>query len=230
MPGCTGFTGGGASQGGEPLYGPGAPPPPDLHLIAANYTSAGSPGSVDTPGCNGFLFKLGACPSESGAAGTTPQEVKQSAIGAAGIVFGTVLGVLAGSMILGLIGKAAEDTGDSIAAQLQAHADEAAAKFDSGEIGLSPAQARAAAANPGLEATFRGQVIDSAVKDAVGRDPNLASLYITRSGEFGPDFLDLNSVPGTPQWYDVTTENSWLAHAARYADFGEGTGIFYGGG
>lgn len=95
---------------------------------------------------------------------------------------------------------------------------------------MSPAQARAAPANPGLGATFRGQVIDSAVKDAVARDPNLASLYITRSGEFGPDFLDLNSVPGTPQWYDVTTENSWLAHVTRYADFGEGTGIFYGGG
>jgi hypothetical protein len=35
---------------------------------------------------------------------------------------------------------------------------------------------------------------------------------------------------GTPQWYDVTTENSWLAHVARYSTFGEGTGIFYGGG
>jgi RHS repeat-associated protein len=124
----------------------------------------------------------------------------------------------------------AGDGGDSIAAQLQAHTDQAAARFDSGEIGLSPAQARAASANPGLEATFRGQVIDSAVKGAVARDPNLASLYITRSGELGPDFLDLNSVPGTPRWYDVTTENSWLTHVARYEDFGEGTGIFYGGG
>lgn len=37
--------------------------------------------------------------------------MKQSAIDAAGIVFGTVLGVLAGSMILGFIGKAAEDEG-----------------------------------------------------------------------------------------------------------------------
>jgi hypothetical protein len=126
-------------------------------------------------------------------------------------------------------GAAAENSGDSIAAQLQAHANSAAAKFESGEIGLSPAQARAAAANPGLEATFRGQVIDSAVKEAAARDPNLGSLYITRSGEFGPDFLDLNSVPGIPRWYDVTTENSWLAHVGRYADFGEGTGIFYGG-
>lgn len=95
---------------------------------------------------------------------------------------------------------------------------------------MPPAQARAAAANPSLGPLFRGQVIDSAVKDAVVRDPNLASLYVTRSGEFGPDFLHLNSVPGMPRWYDVTTENSWLAHAQRYADFGQGTGIFYGDG
>jgi hypothetical protein len=33
-------------------------------------------------------------------------------------------------------------------------------------------------------------------------------------------------VPGTPQWYDMTTDNSWLAHVARYADFGEGTEVF----
>lgn len=57
----------------------------------------------------------------------------------------------------------------------------------------------------------------------------MANLYITRPGELGPDFLDLNSLPGTPRWYDVTTENSWQAHVKRYADFGQGTGIFYGG-
>ena len=45
---------------------------------------------MNSPGCNGFLFKYGACPSERGAAGTTPQEVKQSAIGAAGILLGAI--------------------------------------------------------------------------------------------------------------------------------------------
>jgi hypothetical protein len=95
---------------------------------------------------------------------------------------------------------------------------------------LSDAQQAAAEANPNLGAMFRGQVIDAAVKDAAATNPGLSSLYITRSGEFGPDFLDLDSLPGTPRWYDVTTEGSWLAHLEQYADFGEGTGIFYGGG
>jgi RHS repeat-associated protein len=85
----TGCFPGSAGPIGEQPSGPGAPPPPDLHPVAASYTSSGSAvGSVNTPGCNGFLFKYGACPSESGAAGTTPQEVRQSAIGAAGILLG----------------------------------------------------------------------------------------------------------------------------------------------
>jgi RHS repeat-associated protein len=85
----TGCFSGSAGPIGEQPSGPGAPPPPDLHPVAASYTSSGSAvGSVNSPGCNGFLFKYGACPSESGAAGTTPQEVRQSAIGAAGILLG----------------------------------------------------------------------------------------------------------------------------------------------
>jgi hypothetical protein len=48
------------------------------------------------------LFKDGACPSESGAAGTTPQEVKQSALWAIGILAATSgLGVLAGTISAG---------------------------------------------------------------------------------------------------------------------------------
>jgi hypothetical protein len=108
--------------------------------------------------------------------------------------------------------------------------DDAVARFDSGELHLSDAQQAAAEANPNLGSAFRGQVIDAAVKDAVANDPNLSSLYITRSGEFGPDFLDLDSVPGTPHWYDVTTEDSWLAHVARYADCITAPAFGYGGG
>ena len=68
------------------------------------------------------------------------------------------------------------------------------------------------------------------MKKAVLNDPSLSKLYVTRSGEFGPDFLDLNSLPGTPRWYDVTTPGSWPAHLQRYASFGQGTPIYYGGG
>ncbi len=46
------------------------------------------------PDCNGFTFRYGACPGERGAAGTTPQQVKASLIGA-GIVLGaSILGPL----------------------------------------------------------------------------------------------------------------------------------------
>jgi RHS repeat-associated protein len=44
--------------------------------------AAAAAASVWGPDCNPFTFKLGACPSERGAAGTTPQQVKQSFIGA----------------------------------------------------------------------------------------------------------------------------------------------------
>ena len=43
------------------------------------------------PGCSGRLLMMGACPSERGLAGTTPDQVKQSLIGAAW-VWGDALG------------------------------------------------------------------------------------------------------------------------------------------
>jgi RHS repeat-associated protein len=56
--------------------------PPGSHPAAPRQAST-APGSVLGPDCNGFTFKLGACPSERGAAGTTAQQVKQSFFGAA---------------------------------------------------------------------------------------------------------------------------------------------------
>jgi RHS repeat-associated protein len=66
------------------------------------------------PDCNGLTFKYGACPSERGAAGTTPQQVKASAIGAAIIIGGGILDPLLDAA-LG-IGAAAEDSGAADAA------------------------------------------------------------------------------------------------------------------
>ena len=40
------------------------------------------------PGCNPWLFKDGACPSERGAAGTTPAQVRTSLIGAGMVLLG----------------------------------------------------------------------------------------------------------------------------------------------
>lgn len=45
---------------------------------------------VNYSGCSGRLFQLGACPSEWGAAGITPQQVKQSMIGAAWVLASAV--------------------------------------------------------------------------------------------------------------------------------------------
>jgi hypothetical protein len=64
---------------------------------------------VNYPGCSGQQFHLGACPSEAGAAGITPQQVKQSAIGAAWVIASAIpVGDL---LDLAGIGRAAEDSG-----------------------------------------------------------------------------------------------------------------------
>ncbi|MDQ2827340.1 MAG: hypothetical protein M3Y04_10350 [Actinomycetota bacterium] len=81
-----------------------------------------------------------------------------------------------------------------------------------------------------MDSAFRGQRIDSFFKESLnnaiesGADSRLSNLYVTRSGEFGPDVFD---IADGSQWWDVTTEGSWEAHVAKYADpFGTGIGLF----
>ena len=108
-------------------------------------------------------------------------------------------------------------------ARLQTHVAQAVSDFGSGVIRMSTRQARRAARNPRLAPAFRGQVIDAAVKNAVRNDPNLSHLWVSRSGEFGPDFHDI----GTNTWWDVTTRPQWFDHVRRYAyPFGTGIGLF----
>lgn len=126
---------------------------------------------------------------------------------------------------IGWFGVAAEGGADvaGTTARLQAHVDQAVADYDSGAISMSARQARAAGRNPNLEQTYRGQVIDSAVKNAVRNDSDLSHLWVSRSGEFGPDFHDI----GTGTWWDVTTPGQWLNHVDSYTDpFGAGIGLF----
>lgn len=75
---------------------------------------------------------------------------------------------------------AAETGGDVAAttARLQGHVSQAVADYDNGVISMSARQARAAARNPALEPTFRGQVIDKAAKNAVRNGPNLSHLWV----------------------------------------------------
>lgn len=103
--------------------------------------------------------------------------------------------------------------------RLAAHVQTQVARFEAGELVLS---AKQAAASPSLQAAYRGQVIDAAVKRAVAQDDNLANLWISRSGEYGPDFHDIF----TNQWWDITTPGQWQNHGKYSPLFGEGTGLF----
>jgi hypothetical protein len=84
------------------------PPPPVERTPRILIPHQASTGSVDGPGCNGFLFKYGACPSERGAAGTTPQEVRSSALGALGVVLGAL--PIGGDLLDLALGSTGEDT------------------------------------------------------------------------------------------------------------------------
>ena len=58
-------------------------------------------------------------------------------------------------------------------------------------MAIAAAHARRAAPNPSLAAAHRGQVINDAVERAVGKDSVLGGrLWMSRSGEYGPDFHD----------------------------------------
>jgi hypothetical protein len=85
--------------------------------------SAGQGGPAFAPGCSGTLSRIGACPSEAGAAGTTAAQVKQAAIGA-GMVLTSVIPV--GELIDAVVGLF--DAGD--AAADAADAGDAAAQAD----------------------------------------------------------------------------------------------------
>jgi hypothetical protein len=108
---------------------------------------------------------------------------------------------------------------------------EAIGKFNSGEIGFTPAQLRLIARHPSLYLREKGNVIDSYVKNRLIRlkDPVAERLYTTRNGEFGPDVTDLDSLPDWVTWYDITTEKAWGAHLDKYYEvFGpNGKGIFW---
>jgi hypothetical protein len=126
-------------------------------------------------------------------------------------------------------GQSADHLADTeqVTSILQGHVDNAVAQYESGEIGMSEAQAARKVTNPRLEPAFRGQVIDAAAKQAILSDPALEGLYVTRSGEFGPDISD----PISDRWWDITTPGQWGAHVARYSDpFGSGIPLFTGAG
>ena len=132
----------------------------------------------------------------------------------------TVQGLLGGAERSAARTVAAD--GITMTARLQAHVEQAVADYASGLISMTTRQARAAARNPALESAFRGQVIDDAVKKAVIDDPSI-DLWVSRPGEFGPDFHDIE----TNAWWDITTPGQWQRHVDLYTNpFGTGIGLF----
>ncbi len=213
-----------------------SPPPfqaPVTHPVAAKPRSSAITDSVLGPDCYPIVFKIGGCPSERGAAGTTPAQVKQSLIGF-GLVLTTVvpIGDILGSLFGGARVAAggarfAVDSGgvatdlrpvDDIQAALAHHTANAVERLAS--EGLTQGQARAAALDPSLTARFVGERIDTFVKESVANDPAL-NLNITPRFQFGPDFMD----PATGRWYDVTTPGEWVSHVNRYGP--GGIPVFY---
>jgi hypothetical protein len=162
----------------------------------------------------------------TGLAAATGQTAAGGAI--TGGIFATAGGTLSSAAARGSVAPEAAAAGsgaDATTAVLQEHLAGAVARFN--VEGLTEAQKAALVDNPGLEAAFRGQRLDTFFKESLnnaiesGSDPRLANLYVTRSGEFGPDVFDLGSMN---RWWDVTTRASWAGHVARYAGF-PGTGI-----
>jgi hypothetical protein len=92
---------------------------PDVQPAAADFKpTTASDLSPFRGDCNAAGFKYGACPSESGAAGTTPQEVKQSALGALGVVGGAIAGPLLDPLFDVLGGNAAAEDATGMAASV----------------------------------------------------------------------------------------------------------------
>jgi len=135
-------------------------------------------------------------------------------------VIGAGAAMKVGKTAAGAGGSARAGADDATTAVLKSHVDDAVAKYESGAIGMSRAQAQAAAKNPGLEAAFRGSVIDDAAKATISADPALMHLSVTPRFRFGPDVFDDNA----KLWWDMTTEGQWQRHLAKYENL-YGTGI-----
>jgi RHS repeat-associated protein len=128
-------------------------------------------------------------------------------------------------------GKAVPIVEGSVADLLENLVHQAMVKFNNGEIRLTPGQLAKIEEDPNLYNAFKGQRIDTWVKNQLLKsgDDEVYNLYITRPGEFGPDITDLSGLPDWVVWYDITTTGQWAAHTNLYYEvFGpNGYGIFW---
>jgi hypothetical protein len=117
------------------------------------------------------------------------------------------------------IGAEAAAEGASVTELLEEHLQLALNRF--AREGFTKGQAAAIRTNPKLAAAYKGERIDTFIKESVRQDARLQHLEITPRFRFGPDFWD----PHTGEWFDVTTQAQWGKHTQTYGPFG--TGIFH---
>jgi RHS repeat-associated protein len=108
--------------------------------------------------------------------------------------------------------------------QIQDLTNEAAQKYDSGELKLTEPQQNAVDNRPGLEPMFRGERIHNYVMTAVRNSSLNDIVRIAGPGEARPDFT-MNNGTG---WIDITTRPQWDLHVDKYTEeFGTGYSVFH---
>ena len=112
---------------------------------------------------------------------------------------------------------------DPDTAKLADHVAQAKADFDNGLIPPASAKEAANLSNPRVAAATRGTMIDRQAKGYIDADPDLAHLYTTPAGHYGPDIIDPS---GSGRWWDITTQGQWQNHLDKYGHMGPGIGIF----
>jgi hypothetical protein len=93
---------------------------------------------------------------------------------------------------------------------LQVHLDAALARFAT--EGFTARQKAALAKRPGLYGVFRGERIDTFMRQSVAQAGGIPGVYMTPRGAFGPDFYS----PTRNIWWDVTRQGQWAPHVFKY--------------
>ncbi len=80
------------------------------------------------------------------------------------------------------------------------------------EEGITPAQQAAIDQHPNLEAAYRGDQLDTFIKESIAADPELLDVITAPRFVSDPDII----LTTLPHWFDVTTRRAWQAHVERY--------------
>jgi hypothetical protein len=140
-----------------------------------------------------------------------------------GAAWGDAANTLLGPAILRGIGRLGGIAATALdeTTLLRQHTESAIERFNL--EGFTPAQQRALISRPEMAPAYRGDRIDTFIKESVSADPLLQHLQVTPRFKFGPDIFDA----ATGRWWDVTTPGQWSRHVEKYTpSFGSGTPLF----